>query len=97
MSSFWIGTFDLIQDLNSKSKKCPKCPACEYLLLELETCGFMKCRYHYFGKKIENDQIKTLDYSNKISEDHTLDYFEAGNNGENKSIFYELKIIASEL
>ena len=94
---FGLGTFDLIQDLSSKSDKCPKCPACEYLLLELETCGFMKCKYHYYGKKIENDQIKKLDYSNSISEEHVIDYFEAGKNDENKSFFYELKISASNL
>ena len=94
---FGLGTFDLIQDLSSKSDKCPKCPACEYLLLELETCGFMKCKYHYYGKKIEKDQIKKLDYSNSISEEHTIDYFEAGKNDENKSLFYELKIEASDL
>ena len=94
---FGIGTFDLIQDLNSKSYKCPKCPACEYLLLELETCGFMKCKYHYIGKKYENGKIKELNYTNIISEDHILDYFEAGSNGKNKSLFVELKITASNL
>ncbi len=94
---FGLGTFDLIKDLNSKSNKCPKCPACEYLLLELETCGFMKCKYHYYGKKIEKDQIKKLDYSDSISEEHVIDYFEAGKNDENKSFFYELKISASNL
>ena len=94
---FGIGTFDLIQDLNSKSNKCPKCPACEYLLLELETCGFMKCKYHYIGKKYENGKIKELNYTNIISEDHILDYFEAGSNGKNKSLFVELKITASNL
>lgn len=65
--------------------------------MELETCGFMKCKYHYYGKKIENDQIKKLDYSNRISEEHVIDYFEAGKNDENKSFFYELKISASNL
>ncbi len=94
---FGLGTFDLIQDLSSKSDKCPKCPACEYLLLELETCGFMKCKYHYEGMKIEKGQFKKLDYSNSISEEHTIDYFEAGKNDENKSLFYELKIEASDL
>ena len=94
---FGIGTFDLIQDLNTTSNKCPKCPACEYLLLELETCGFMKCKYHYIGKKYENGKIKELNYSNIISEDHILDYFEAGSNGKNKSLFVELKITASNL
>ena len=71
--------------------------ACEFLLLEVETCGFMKCKYHYIGKKFENDKIKKLDYSNIISEDHIIDYFEAGRNGENKSLFVELKITASNL
>ena len=94
---FGIGTFDLIQDLNTTSNKCPKCPACEYLLLELETCGFMKCKYHYIGKKYENGKIKELNYTNIISEDHILDYFEAGSNGKNKSLFVELKITASNL
>ena len=32
---FGFGKFDLIEDLNIKSKKCPKCPACEHKFFEL--------------------------------------------------------------
>lgn len=90
-------TFDLIKDLDPDSEKCPKCPSCEFPLLKLETCGFMLCRYLYNGKKIENDQLVPVKYEKTISEPHKLDYFDAGKNGENKSLWIDLKITAYPL
>ena len=55
-SPFGFGTFDLIEDLEKDNKKCPKCPVCEYLLLKLESAGFLKCKYKYVGKKYEKDE-----------------------------------------
>jgi hypothetical protein len=97
-SPFGYGTFDLIEDLNSKSKKCPKCPACEYLLLEVESCGFMNCEYHYVGKKYENKELVDVDFRKKTKGGYkAIDYIDPGKKGKNKSTWVELKIIAKKL
>ena len=97
-SPFGYGTFDLIEDLNSKSKKCPKCPACEYLLLEVESCGFMNCEYHYVGKKYENKKLVDVDFRKKIKGGYkAIDYIDPGKKGKNKSTWVELRIIAKKL
>ena len=96
-SPFGFGTFDLIKDFDANSVKCPKCPSCEIPLLKLETCGFMLCRYTYNGRKIENDKLVPVNYEKTISEPHKLDYFDAGKNGENKSLWIDLKITAYPL
>ena len=97
-SPFGYGTFDLIEDLNSKSKKCPKCPACEYLLLEVESCGFMNCEYHYVGKKYENKKLVDVDFRKKTKGGYkAIDYIDPGKKGKNKSTWVELKIIAKKL
>jgi hypothetical protein len=96
-SPFGFGTFDLMKDLDPKNDKCPKCPACEIPLLKLETCGFMMCRFKYNGQKIENGKIVPVNYENSISVPHKVDYFSAGKNGENKSVWIDLKISAYPL
>ena len=97
-SPFGYGTFDLIEDLNSKSKKCPKCPACEYLLLEVESCGFMNCEYHYVGKKYENKELVDVDFRKKTKGGYkAIDYIDPGKKGKNKSTWVELRIIAKKL
>ena len=97
-SPFGYGTFDLIEDLNSKSKKCPKCPACEYLLLEVESCGFMNCEYHYVGKKYENKKLVDVDFRKKTKGGYkAIDYIDPGKKGKNKSTWVELRIIAKKL
>ena len=97
-SPFGYGTFDLIEDLSSKSKKCPKCPACEYLLLEVESCGFMNCEYHYVGKKYENKKLVDVDFRKKTKGGYkAIDYIDPGKKGKNKSTWVELKIIAKKL
>jgi hypothetical protein len=96
-SPFGFGTFDLMKDLDPDSEKCPKCPSCEIPLLKLETCGFMLCKYKYNGKKIENDKLDSVNYEKTISEPDKVDYFDAGKNGENKSLWIELKITAYPL
>jgi hypothetical protein len=96
-SPFGFGTFDLMKDLDPDSEKCPKCPSCEIPLLKLETCGFMLCKYKYNGKKIENDKLDSVNYEKAISEPDKVDYFDAGKNGENKSLWIELKITAYPL
>jgi len=96
-SPFGFGTFDLMKDLNPDNEKCPKCPSCEIPLLNLETCGFMLCKYKYVGKKIENDKIVPVNYEKTISEPHHLDYFDAGKKGENKSLWIDLKISAYQI
>ena len=97
-SPFGFGTFDLIEDLDAVNEKCPHCPACEFPLVKLETCGFKKCRYSYIGTKIENkSNLVPVNYNGSISEDHKIDYFKAGKNGENKSLWIELKITANPL
>ena len=95
---FGYGTFDLMKDLNPDSSNCPKCPACETPLLKLDTCGFMQCKYHYIGKKIENDKIVSVNYEKSISKgDEEIDYFSAGKDDENKNLWIELKITASKI
>ena len=95
---FGYGTFDLIKDFNPESPNCPKCPACETPLLKLDTCGFMQCKYHYIGKKVENDKIEKVNYEKTISKgDDEIDYFSAGKDDENKSLWIELKITASKI
>ena len=97
-SPFGFGTFDLIKDLEANNKKCPKCPACEYLLLKLESVGFLKCKYKYVGKKYEKGKIVEVNYSKKTRDtDDYLDYVDTGKKGENKSLWVELKISASKL
>ena len=84
---------------NCKNKKCIAFnkEVCECPLVKLETCGFRKCRYSYIGTKIENQKFIPVNYNNSISEDHMLDYFEAGANGKNKSLWVNLKITANPL
>jgi len=95
---FGYGIFDLIEDLNSKSKKCPKCPACEFLLLEVESCGFMNCEYHYIGKKYENKKLIDVNFSKKTKGGYgAIDYIDPGKKGENKSMWVELLIKAKKL
>ena len=96
-SPFGFGTFDLIEDLNENNEKCPKCPSCELPLLKLETCGFMKCRFKYIGIKVENGKNVDVNYENSISEPDKLDYFDAGKDWGNKSLWMELKISAYSL
>ena len=97
-SPFGYGTFDLIKDLNSKSKKCPKCPACEFLILELESCGFMNCKYSYIGRKYENGKLVDVNFSKKTKKtSKSLEYIDPGKKGENKSMWVELKISADYL
>ena len=96
-SNFGYGTFDLIRDLDPDSHKCPKCPVCEFSLLKLETCGFMKCKYTYEGKKLDGIKQVPVYYSNSISDYDQLDYFEIGKAGENKSLWTELEITAEHL
>ena len=97
-SPFGYGTFDLIEDLNSKSKKCPKCPACEFLLLEVESCGFMNCEYHYIGKKYENKKLIDVNFSKKTKGGYrAIDYIDPGKKGKNKSMWVELLIKAKKL
>jgi hypothetical protein len=97
-SPFGYGTFDLIEDLSSKSKKCPKCPACEFLLLEVESCGFMNCEYHYIGKKYENKKLIDVNFSKKTKGGYgAIDYIDPGKKGENKSMWVELLIKANKL
>ena len=97
-SPFGYGEFDLIEDLTSKSKKCPKCPACEYYLLEIESCGFMNCEYHYEGKKYENNELIDVDFRKKTTGGYkAIDYIDPGKKGENKSTWVELKISATKL
>ena len=93
-SPFGFGTFDLIKDLVPENEKCPKCPACELPLLKLETCGFMKCRFKYVGIKVEDGKNVDVNYENSISEPDKLDYFDAGIDWGNKSLWIELKISA---
>jgi len=96
-SPFGFGTFDLIEDLDEDSEKCPKCPSCELPLLKLETCGFMNCRFKYVGIKVENGKNVDVNYENSISEPDKLDYFDAGKEWENKKLWMELKISAYHL
>ena len=96
-SKFGYGIFDLLKDLDEDSKKCPKCPACEYPLLKLETCGFMNCKYSYYGMKFKGGKIFNINYNNSISEKNKLDYFKAGSSGDNESLWVELKLNANPL
>jgi len=93
-SPFGFGTFDLIKYLVPENENCPKCPSCEFPLLKLETCGFMNCRFKYVGIKVENGKNIDVNYENSIFEPNKLDYFDAGKDWENKSLWIELKMSA---
>ena len=88
---FGYGTFDLINDYEKAV-----CPSCE-CLLPIDTCAFLYCKYSYFGKKFENDKIEKVEYSNMNTKNDAVDYFDKGENNENKSKWLELKITASKL
>ena len=88
---FGYGTFDLINDFEKIV-----CPSCE-CLLPVDTCAFLYCKYNYKGKKFENDKIEKVEYSNKNTKKDAVEYFDRGNNNENKSKWLELKITASKL
>ena len=77
--------------------KIPSCPSCENPLRKLDTCGFMNCEYSYVGKKYENGKIEDVEYKNKTKNKDLIDYFNPGKNGENKSMWLELKITAKDL
>ena len=94
---FGFGTFDLIEDLSPKSPKSPKCPSCQYYLMNIENCKFKLCNYSFIGKKFENKKIIKVEYKNKVTKEDKLDYFLAGQSGENKIIWVELKITSSKL
>ena len=94
-SHFGYGNFDLIEDLTSKSYKCPKCPLCEYNLLDLESCKFMNCKYNYKGIKLENK--KEVDVEFNKGETKEIDYIFLGNKDENKNKWNKIKIYATPL
>ena len=91
---FGFGTFDLINDMKKIS---PECPACEFPLREVTTCAFWQCKYSYVGVKYENKQLKDVNYSNSNSKEDQVDYFDPGENGENNSVWLELKITANKI
>ncbi len=91
---FGFGTFDLINDMENKP---PECPACEFRLRKLTTCAFWQCKYSYVGTKFENKQLKDVNYSNSNSKKDEVDYFAPGENGENNSLWVELKITANKI
>jgi ubiquitin len=91
---FGFGTFDLINDMKNNP---PECPACEFRLREVTTCAFWQCKYSYVGTKVENKQLKDVNYSNSNSKKDEVDYFDPGENGENKSVWVELKITANKI
>jgi len=91
---FGFGTFDLINDMKNNP---PECPACEFRLREVSTCAFWQCKYSYVGVKYENKQLKDVNYSNSNSKKDEVDYFDPGENGENNSVWLELKITANKI
>ena len=91
---FGFGTFDLINDMKNNP---PECPACELRLREVTTCAFWQCKYSYVGVKYENKQLKDVNYSNSNSKKDEVDYFDPGENGENNSVWLELKITANKI
>ena len=91
---FGFGTFDLINDMKNNP---PECPACEFRLREVTTCAFLQCKYSYVGVKYENKQLKDVNYSNSNSKEDQVDYFDPGENGENNSVWLELKITANKI
>lgn len=90
---FGYGTFDLFNNEDTAKIVCPSCEC----LFPVETCSFLFCKYSYFGKKIENDNIEKVEYSNVNSKKDAVDYFYKGGNKENNSIWIQLKITASRL
>lgn len=90
---FGYGTFDLF---NSDDTSKIECPSCE-CFFPVETCSFLFCKYSYIGKKIENDKIEKVEYSNVNSKKDAVDYFYKGGNKENTSTWIQLKITASRL
>ena len=91
---FGFGTFDLINDMKNNP---PECPACEFRLRDVTTCAFWECKYSYVGVKYENKQLKDVNYSNSNSKKNEVDYFDPGENGENNSVWLELKITANKI
>ena len=91
---FGFGTFDIINDMKNKP---PECPSCEFPLREVSTCAFWQCKYSYVGVKYENKQLKDVNYSNSNSKKEQVDYFDPGENGENNSVWLELKITANKI
>ncbi len=91
---FGFGTFDLINDMKYNP---PVCPSCEFPLREVITCAFWKCKYSYVGVKYDNKQLKDVNYSNSNSKEDVVDYFDPGKEGENNSVWLELKIKAEKI
>ena len=90
---FGYGTFDAING----DKENIICPSCEFPLISIDTCGFWKCKYFYKGKKFENNKLEEVNYSNINNSQDSIDYFNKGNDNENKSLWVELKITADKL
>lgn len=90
---FGYGTFDVING----DKENIICPSCEFPLISIDTCGFWKCKYFYKGTKFENKKLKEVNYSNINNSQDSIDYFNKGNDNENKSLWVELKITADKL
>ena len=91
---FGFGTFDIKNDMKNNP---PECPACEFRLREVSTCAFWQCKYSYVGVKYENKELKDVNYSNSNSKEDQVDYFDPGENGENNSVWVELKITANKI
>ena len=90
---FGYGTFDVING----DKENIICPSCEFPLISIDTCGFWKCKYFYKGKKFEGNKLEEVNYSNINNSQDSIDYFNKGNDNENKSLWVELKITANKL
>ena len=88
------GTFDLFSEEDEKIV----CPCCD-IKIDVETCGFLFCKYSYSGKKCENKKeiidVNEMSFVNEKTD--LLDYFDKGNNKENQSLWIELKITANKL
>lgn len=83
---FGYGTFNLINDRINIV-----CPVCRKIFV-INRCGFLDCKYSYVGKKVENDKVKIVEYSNKNIKKDIFDFFEIRNN-----LCIELKITVDRL
>ena len=89
---FGFGTFDVLNDVHTNKR--PVCPECEIPFIPI-TAGFMNCSYKYIGEKVENGQIKNVDWSKTTYGRKHVDYLESKE--KNMSTWVSLKITASKI
>ena len=90
---FGFGKYDVVNDIKSEKKR-PICPMCKKSFVPTHA-GFMNCSYIFHGKKVENNETRSVHYEKTTYGNAHADYFKL--DLKNMGYWIELKITASPI